>query len=95
MDPEFWAIIGVGVAMTGMQWRLYSSLNISLGARVDALHTHMNTLGTQVHTLGERMDRIEARLARFEADLRTIDERLARIEIWIAGRLGRDPGPSA
>ena len=88
MDPEFWAIIGVGVAMTGMQWRLYSSLNISLGARVDALRTHMNTLG-------ERMDRIEARLARFEADLRTIDERLARIEIWIAGRLGRDPGPSA
>ena len=32
MNPEFWAIIGVGVALAGLQWRLYGSLNANLSA---------------------------------------------------------------
>ena len=27
MSAEFWAITGVGVALAGMQWRTYASLN--------------------------------------------------------------------
>ena len=27
MSAEFWAIIGVGVALAGMQWRMYANLN--------------------------------------------------------------------
>ena len=95
MNPEFWAIIGVGVALTGLQWRLYSSLNISLGARVDALHTHMNTLSTQIHALGECVDRFEARMEHMNDNLTSIKERLSRIEGWIAGRFGEEPVPSA
>ena len=95
MNPEFWVIIGVGVALIGLQWRLYSSLNISLGARVDALHTHMNTLSTQIHALGERVDRIEARMEHMNDNLTSIKERLSRIEGWIAGRFGEEPVPSA
>ena len=88
MNPEFLAIVGVGVALTGVQWRLHRTLNISLGARVDAL-------GTQIHALGERMDRIEARMEHMNGDLTNIKERLSRIEGWIAGRFGEQPVPTA
>ena len=88
MNPEFWAVIGVGVAVTGLQWRLCSSLNTSLGARVGALHTHLNALG-------EHVDRIEARMEHMHGDLTSIKERLSRIEGWIAGRFGEEPVPTA
>ena len=51
MSTEFWTIIGVGVALAGLQWRLYGSLN----GRMDRIETRMDRLET-------RMDRIEARL---------------------------------
>ena len=88
MNPEFLTIIGVGIALTGVQWRLYRTLNFSLSARMD-------TLATQIHALGERMDRIEARMEHMNGDLTSIRERLSRIEGWIAGRFGDEPIPTA
>ena len=92
MGPEFLAIIGVGIALTGVQWRLYRTLNISLGARVDAL-------GAQIHALSQRIDhletRFETRMDHIEADLTSVKERLSRIEGWIAGRFGEEPLPTA
>lgn len=81
VNPEFWAIIGVGVALAGLQWRLYGSLNANLNARMDRIET--------------RIDRIETLIDRIEADLTSIKERLSRIEGWIAGRFGEETVPSA
>ena len=81
MNPEFWAIIGVGVALAGLQWRLYRGLNASLSTRMDRIEV--------------RMGRIEGRMDRIEADLTNIKERLLRIEGWIAGRLGEETVPPA
>ena len=84
MSPEFWAIIGVGVALAGLQWRLYGSLN----ARMDRIEARMDRIEV-------RMDRIEARMDHMGADLTSIKERLSRIEGWIAGRFGEEPAASA
>ena len=84
MSPELWAIMGVGVALAGLQWRLYGSLN----ARMDRIETRMDRIDT-------RMDRIEARIDHMGADLTGIKERLSRIEGWIAGRFGEEPVASA
>ena len=81
MSPEFWAIIGVGVALAGLQWRMYASLNAGLNARMDRIEA--------------RMDRIEARMERIEADLTSVKERLSRIEGWIAARFHEETAPSA
>ena len=81
MSAEFWAIIGVGVALAGLQWRMHASLNASLNARMDRIEA--------------RLDRIEARLDRLEADLTSVKERLSRIEGWIAGRFREETAPSA
>ena len=81
MSAEFWAIIGVGVALAGLQWRMHASLNANLNARMDRIEA--------------RMDRIEARLDRLEADLTSVKERLSRIEGWIAGRFREETAPSA
>ena len=66
MSTEFWTIIGVGVALAGLQWRLYGSLNASLNGRMDRIEA--------------RMDRIEARMDRIEARLNEMGQRLSRLE---------------
>ena len=85
MNPEFWAIIGVGVALAGLQWRLYAKLNTRMGrmetridARIDALQRNVD----------ERLNNMDQRL-------NNLDRRLARIEGWIAGHFGEEPVASA
>ena len=48
MNAEFWAIIGVGLAVSGLQWRLYASLSARLG-RIEADLTNIK----------ERLSRLE------------------------------------
>ena len=62
MTPEFWAIIGVGVALAALQWRLYGSLN----ARMDRIETRMDRMEA-------RIDRIEAVLASIKERLSRIE----------------------
>ena len=88
MNPEFWAIIGVGVALAGLQWRLYATLN----ARMDRMDARIDRLEARMEV---RMDRLEARMDRIEEDLGSIKQRLSRIEGWIAGRFGEEPVSSA
>ena len=59
MNPEFWAIIGVGVALVGLQWPLYATLNTRMeriAARIDALRRDVD----------ERLGNLDRRLARIE-----------------------------
>ena len=59
MNPEFWAIIGVGVALAGLQWRLYATLN----TRMDRMETRIDTLQRNVD---ERLNNLDRRLAHIE-----------------------------
>ena len=52
MSPEFWAIIGVGVALSGLQWRMYASLS----ARISDLES-------RVSDIDRRLARIEGWIA--------------------------------
>ena len=85
MNPEFWAIIGVGIALAGLQWRLYATLN----TRMDRMETRIDTLRRNVH---ERFDTLQRNV---NERLNDLDRRLARIEGWIAGRFGEEPMASA
>ena len=46
MNPQFWAIIGVGVALAVLQSRLYGSLN-----------TRMDCIETDLASIKERLSR--------------------------------------
>ena len=66
MNPEFWAIIGVGVALAGLQWRLYGSLNARMDrieTRMDRIETRMDRIGTDLTSIKERLSRIEGWIA--------------------------------
>ena len=52
MYPEFWAIIGVGVALAGLQWRLHAILN-----------AHMDRIEADLTGIKERLSRIEGWIA--------------------------------
>ena len=65
MNPAFWAIIGVGVALAGLQWRLYATLN----ARMDRIETRMDRIAADLTSIKERLSRIEGWIAgRFGAE---------------------------
>ena len=59
MNPEFWAIIGVGVALAGLQWRLYATLN----TRMDRIEARMDRIETDLTSIKERLSRIEGWIA--------------------------------
>ena len=59
MSPEFWAIIGSAVALAGLQWRLYGSLN----ARMDRLELRMDRIEADLTSIKERLSRIEGWIA--------------------------------
>ena len=59
MNPAFWAIIGVGVALAGLLWRLYATLN----ARMDRIETRMDRIAADLTSIKERLSRIEGWIA--------------------------------
>ena len=63
MNLEFWAIIGVGVALAGLQWRLYGSLNANLSARMDRIEARMERIEAGLTSIKERLSRIEGWIA--------------------------------
>ena len=59
MNPEFWAIIGVGVALAGLQWRLYATLN----TRMDRIEARLDRIEADLTSVKERLSRIEGWIA--------------------------------
>ena len=63
VNAEFWAIIGVGVALTGLQWRLYGSPNTGLNDSLDRIEACMDRIEADPSTIKERLSRIEGWIA--------------------------------
>ena len=66
MSAEFWAIIGVGVALAGLQWRMYASLN----GRMDRIEARLDRIEADLTSVKERLSRIEGWIAgRFREEI--------------------------
>ena len=66
MSAEFWAIIGVGVALAGLQWRMYASLNGRIDrieARMDRIEARLDRIEADLTSVKERLSRIEGWIA--------------------------------
>ena len=63
MSAAFWAVIGVGVALAGLQWRMYASLSASLNGRMDRIEARMDRMQTDLTSVKERLLRIEGWIA--------------------------------
>ena len=55
MSAEFWAIMGVGAALAGLQWRMYASLN----GRMDRIEARIDRMQEDLASVKERLARIE------------------------------------
>ena len=65
MSAEFWAVIGVGIAVLGLVWRL--------DMRFNGFDTRFNGVDT-------RFNALEARLDSMQTDIAGIKERLSAVE---------------
>ena len=66
MSSEFWAILGVGTALAGLQWRMYASLNGRLDrieGRMDRIEGRMDRMQEDLAGVKERLSRIEGWIA--------------------------------
>ena len=75
MSAEFWAIIGVGVAVVGLQWRMFDRLS----RRIDALQADMATVKERLTRIEGWIEDDSRREQRHDTD--TLQERLA----WRSG----------
>ena len=63
MSAAFWAIVGVGVALAGLQWRMYTSLSASLNGRMDRIEVRLDRIEADLTSIKERLSRIEGWIA--------------------------------
>ena len=62
MSAEFWAIIGVGVALAGLQWRMYASLSTGLNGRMDRIEARLDRIEADLTSVKERLSRLEGQV---------------------------------
>ena len=72
MSGELLAVVGVGVALAGLIWRLHGQTD----GRLDRIEARLDTLAQDVASGKERMAAIETRLERMEVRLDGIEARL-------------------
>lgn len=58
MNAEMWTIIAVGVALAGLQWRMYAGLN----GRMDRFETRMDQMQQDLTSVKERLSRLEGQV---------------------------------
>ena len=63
MSAEFWAILAVGVALAGLQWRMHASLSASLNGRMDRIEARIES---RLASFDTRLAAIEKGQARIE-----------------------------
>ena len=71
MSPELISILAVGVALAGLNWRTFHSLDVRLNGRMDELNRRMDELKAD----------LSARIDELSRDHRELRERVARIEV--------------
>ena len=82
MNPEFWAIIGVGVALFGQAALQGSDVN----GRIDKLDAKIERLGERLDAKIERLgERLDTKIDDLREDLISIDKRLAVVESHVLG----------
>ena len=62
MSAEFWAVIGVGVAVLGLVWRLDTRFN-GLDGRFNGLEARLDGIQTDIAGIKERLAAVEATLS--------------------------------
>ena len=98
MNAEIWTIIAVGMALTGLQWRMHVSLSAGLNGRMDRIEARIESrfasFDTRLAGFETRLDSVNARLDALKDDVGGMKERLSRIEGWIAGRFREENIPA-
>lgn len=65
MSAEFWAVIGVGIAVLGLVWRLdarFNGLEARLDGRLGRLEERLDGVQTDMAGIKERLAAVEATL---------------------------------
>ena len=92
MTPEFWAIIGVGVALGTLTLnghrRIHARLDRDIGSLEARIERDIGGLNGRIERdiggLGGRMDRLGNRLDRLDNRLDRLEKRLDRVDAGVA-----------
>ena len=82
MTPELLTMLGIGVAIVGLNWRMVHGLRQEMHAGFAELRQDVGALRERVIDLGERV-------ARLEGAFSDLSQRVARLEGAFDGFMGR------
>ena len=92
MSAELVGIISVGVGLALALFALWGLSLKPLQANVEALRTNLTETNRWVRELGDRMTRLEA-VVTTKDERHRLAERVARLEVALAGATRRDTSP--
>ena len=85
MNPEFWAIMSMGVVILIAIATSNRSLRREMNERFNALSERIDRLSERVDRLSERVDRLSERVDRLSECLGNVRERLGGVEGLLDG----------
>ena len=81
MSSEIWAVIGVGLALAGLVWRLHTQAD----RRFDRLETRFDHLDTRFDRMADDLTTVKERLTAVET---TVALLIKGLHIEVSGREG-------
>lgn len=63
MSTEFWAMLAIGVAVVGLNWRMYATLRRDMNQMFKSLGDRLSAVEQRVNDIDRRLARIEGWIA--------------------------------
>ena len=94
MSAEVWAILGVGIALGGLMWRMLRSMRQDMDHQFKQVDKRFEQVDRRFEQVAECFREVRRQLARFADDHNGLARELSELRGEIRTRFDARPGPA-
>ena len=95
MSAEVWAILGVGIALGGLMWRMLRSMRQDMDRRFEQVDKRFEQVDKRFEQVAECFREVRRQLARLAEDHSGLARELAELRGEIRARFDGRAGPAS